>query len=94
MKGQFPRVVLQSVKGQTVLSTISGLFSFFWLALVGFDLSAPHIKPPVVPGFHAGAWEAAEGKRPHPWCLRFLLLLQKYSHILHLCSIYLLGQQV
>lgn len=29
MKGGFPRVVLHSVKGQTVLSAISGLFSFF-----------------------------------------------------------------
>lgn len=55
------------------------------VAALGFDLcaAAPRIKPTIVPGFHAGAWEAVEGNCPPP--------LQKYSHILHLCMIYLLS---
>lgn len=63
MKGESPRVVLQSLGEQTVLSAVPALFALFRRALVGCDLrGALHlIKPPIVPGFHAGAWEAAEG---------------------------------
>lgn len=63
MKGQSPRVVLQSRGEQTVLSAVPALFTLFRRAPVGCDLrrAAPRLKPPIVPGFHAGAWEAVEG---------------------------------
>lgn len=97
MKGGFPRVVLQSVKGQTVLSAISGLFSFFWRALVGFDLrGAPYLisNPRLSLAFMRERGRLLRGNVLAPGVSASFLLLQKYSHTLHLCSIYLLGQQI
>lgn len=66
MKGNSPESSFHHSKNR--LSSPPSPVYLALLAPVGFDLcgAAPLIKPPIVPGFHAGAWEAVEGKRPCP----------------------------
>lgn len=96
MKSESPRVVLQSLGEQTVLSAFPALFTLFRRALVGCDLrGALHLvsNPRLSPAFMLERGRLLR-EASRPWRRRFLPLLHKYSHILHLYLIYLLGQQI
>ena len=93
MKGNSPESSFHHSKSR--LSSPPAPVCLALLAPVGLDLcgAAPLIKTPIVPCFHAGAWE---GERPCPSCLLPppSPRPQKYSHILPLCMIYLLGHHL